>query len=468
MDQEWQETYQTIKSKHDEFLKTLDTAKRYDEFGNSELALINYKLCILLIDEALSTPVALPEDLDNVDETWHIALQLVQKLKRKRAEVLQLITALSPSTSIDNTNEPIERASEHSENSSSKRPRTFMELAEALQNLEYDPNDLSNLPSVLELLFACENVKLYRINVNGEVSTASESSTLRIIRLDQDICQNFEANYFMQIIPSSVAEEIQPDDDALDDDGENIENGVETDDFEIIEDNPTPVKKSRANESPKPNDKSDSSLIYPLFPGVSPCFRTEYGAFIFPDIESDVPGAAFGIRIVSLPADEIVLEILEAILHGVVRQQASDVFPQASPIFPQAGFEESTQLRTRRYASDRISQNIIQGACIISNGLVKGTEQVGKLVSYTTPYIISKLNKAPTNAPPLSNKVTGGVEIAKGVTSAAVGVTGYVANKVGGATMALGRFLAPHVQAKGSTLLSKTMGYSTEEATDKV
>lgn len=34
--------------------------------------------------------------------------------------------------------------------------------------------------------------------------------------------------------------------------------------------------------------------------------------------------------------------------------------------------------------------------------------------------------------------------------------------------MALGKFLAPHVHAKGSQLLSKTMGYAEDEAKDKV
>lgn len=72
--------------------------------------------------------------------------------------------------------------------------------------------------------------------------------------------------------------------------------------------------------------------------------------------------------------------------------------------------------RHKRHTSDRISENIVQGACILSNGLVKGTEQVGKLITYSTPYIISKLNKA-SNAPdPLPNKVTTGVGMARSAT----------------------------------------------------
>lgn len=30
--------------------------------------------------------------------------------------------------------------------------------------------------------------------------------------------------------------------------------------------------------------------VYPLVPGVSPCYRTDYGAYILPDVHSDIPG----------------------------------------------------------------------------------------------------------------------------------------------------------------------------------
>lgn len=452
MELEWKETYEILKRKHDEVTKTLDLAKQNDEQGNRELALINYKLSITLIDEALTTPVALPDDPDDVDETWHSGLKIVKVLKRTRGEVMHRIAMLSPSSSVS---DGYPRESSKLKQPTT-RPRTFMELAEALQSFEYDFTDTKNLPSVLELLFSCKGVKLYHINVNGEVTTTDEASILRIVRLDQDLTQNLDATYFMQIIPSSAAEEIQRED-GLENDEAGLDNSIENDnvdDDNDFDEKPS-AKKVRENTPPK---QTDSSLIYPLIPGVSPCFRTEYGAFIFPDIQSEVQGAAIGI-VVSQSADEIVMEILEAILHGIVRQKEGEEDEEG---------EETEAKRERRYASERISDNIVQGACFISNGLVKGTEQVGKLVSYTTPYLISKINGAPQNAPPVSNKVMNGVEIAKTATGIAVGVTGYVAGKVGTATVALGKFLAPHVHAQGSKLLSKSMGFSTDDAKDKV
>lgn len=438
---QWKETYAILKRKHEEATKTIELAKQHEEQGNSELALINYKMSISLIDEALATPVALPEDPDDVDETWHLGLQIVTMLKRMRGDTMHRIAVMSPTTSVTN----IPPAS----TTSALRPRTFMELAEALQSFEYEFSDPNNLPSVLELLFSCKGVKLYHINVNGEVSTADESSILRIIRLDQDLTQNLDATFFMQLIRSSAAEEIERDDD-LDEEMDEISNDIADDDS--LDENSS-EKKHHKNTPPK---STDSSLIYPLIPGVSPCYRTEFGAFIFPDIQSEIQGSAIGI-VVPQPADEIVMEILEAVLHGIVRQTDEE---------SEEATEESK--RHRRYASERISHNIVQGACFISNGLVKGSEQLGKFVTYTTPYVLSKLNKAPNNAPPVSSKVTTGVEIAKTATGMAVGVTGFVAGKVGNATVALGRFLAPHVHAQGSKLLSKSMGYSTDDAKDKV
>lgn len=451
MEVEWKETYEILKRKQNEVLNTIELAKQNEQKGNHEMALINYKLAISFIDEALATPVALPDDPDDVDDTWLLGLKIVKALKRTRGEVMHSIAVLSPSSSVNDI-AARDKASPPP-NGVPCRPRTFLELAEALQSFEYDFTDAKNLPNVLELLFSCEGVKLYHINANGEVATANESSTLRIVRLDQDITQNLEATYFMQIICSSAAEEIQQDNDDVENDEDELDNAI-CDDDDDDDDKPV-VKKVRENTPPK---ATDSSLIYPLVPGVSPCFRTKYGAFIFPDIQSEIQGAAIGI-VVPKSADEIVFEILEAILHGIVREvEETEEEEEAA--------EEAT--RERRYASDRISDNIVQGACFISNGLVKGTEQVGKFVSFTTPYIISKMNKAPENAPPVSHKVANGIEIAKSATGIAVGVTSFVAGKVGNATMALGKFLAPHVHAQGSKLLSKSMGYSTDEAKDKV
>lgn len=404
---EWQEI---IQCKHDETLVAIGMARNGEEQEEDDIALINYKLGLKLIDEALATPVALPDDVDEIDTSWYDTLRTVQSLKRMRGEVVLRVAQLSPSTSNGSAIDQHAKVGESVQ--SSKRPRTFAELAEALQNIEI--NNTDNLPSVLELLFACEGVKLYHIAANGEVSTEDESSTLRIIRLDQDLTQNLDATYFMQIIRTSMAESIENENGASNGSDkeaelvdEDAEGGASLIEIEPVGD--VPAKKVRSNTPPK---QVDASLIYPLVAGVSPCYRTDFGAYVFPDIQSDARGAAYGL-VIPLGADEIVLEILDSILHGIVRQAGA----------PEEGIEEAAEAdedgsrgRLKRHTSDRISENIVQGACLLSNGLVKGTEQVGRLISFTTPYIISKLNGAPARIEPIPSKVTTGVELAKTAT----------------------------------------------------
>lgn len=457
MDDEWKESFDEIKSKHDLAFKTIEVARKHDANGNTEFAVVNFKISIELIDQALATTVAVPDDTDSLGGTWDAALQMIQKMKRTRGELLSRIVELSPSTSAVSAEQPKTREQEiEPKEQKTARPRTFMELAEALQNFEVD---LNTLPSVLELLLLCENVKLYHIAASGEVTTTDESSTLRIIRLDQDLERNLEATFFLQIIRSSSAAKIGH---------QIIEEQKDIDQSQLKEIAPA-IAAPRASppRSSPPRLHSDVSIIYPLIPGVSPCFRTDFGAFIFPDLESDESGGAFGL-VIPRAYDQIVLEILEATLHGVVRH--SELLEAQGGIESEVLGEEDelARKRLRRATSDAISDNIVKGACFISNGLVKGSEQLGRFMSFATPYLISKMSGAPEEGSQAPSKLMGGVEMAKKASSTAASVTGFVAQKVGNATSALGKFLAPHVHAQGTRILSSTVGLDPNEASDKV
>lgn len=301
---------------------------------------------------------------------------------------------------------------------SGTRPRTYFELSQELRNTRVAD---SKSTKMMELLFSCEGVKLFHITDTGSVTTSSEDSTLRIVQLADNVERKLESTYFLQILDSPQAN-------CSDEPSE-----LQTLDPELI-----------------PND---NSWLYPLYPGTSPCFRTDFGAFVFPDLQADQPGAAIGI-VVPAGSDEIVLEILESLLHGIVKQGISD--------------DPEQLLRTRRATAEMLSQNLVKGAYCISNGLVKGSEKIGQFVTYSTPFIISRIGSAPNNVPPVSERVVTGVEIAKSATTHAVSITGYVAGKVGSATMALGKFLAPHIQKQGSKLLTSAGGYSQEEANETV
>lgn len=64
-----------------------------------------------------------------------------------------------------------------------------------------------------------------------------------------------------------------------------------------------------------------SEWIYPLIPGVSPCYKSESGALIFPDINALQPGAAIGIVLPSEEELSLLLSLLDDIIHGVVTSE---------------------------------------------------------------------------------------------------------------------------------------------------
>lgn len=397
-------------------------------------ALDKFKAAIELIDLALSTPVALPTTDDIViDQKWNLCKNLIYNMKCNRGEVMLRIGTLyrnSDKLELENLSEnkrKISTQSTSSTESPAKRPRTYMELAQTLKELsKFESTEDQNL---VDLLFSCDGVKLYYIESGGDVISSLEDFVLRIVRIGCDAEKNLEETLFLQVIKST----------------ENcVEIGVEVDEVKTKEDEAGEGEASGSTsqepdaESDIEEQNQDASFIYPLVPGVSPCFRTDYGAFVLPDLQSN-DGSAIGLIIGPPAADEIVLEILITLLHGVVKENGTVEFGDQT----KAGKVLS---RSRRNVSDTVSANIVTGAYYISAGLVKSAEKAGQFIDYSTPYIMSKMNKAPIDAPPVSSNIHTTVTVAKSLTGYAAKGTSFVAQKVGCATTALGKFLAPHVQ----------------------
>lgn len=408
----WVNTFKILKDTHDDAFRTVDRAIKLEELEKPEHALQEYRKAVTLIDRALAVVVEPP---DVLDDTWTEGLQLVQKMKGARQEILARVSAV---------NKNLEKSSETSApievNAVQTRPRTYAELAEALRQLKHTQMSSAN---VLDLLFSCDDVKFYRIKATGEVTTESESSTLRVVRMEKDDERRLDSTIFLQVIRTSQATRIEDAEEPL---------------LEVA--------------GPSMEEQEDTSWIYPIISGVSPCYRTDYGALIFPDLEHS-DGSAIGLVIGAPEADEIVLEILTTALHGVMKK---------------GGVIEFDDLRQpQRRVSGTVSESLVKGAFYISKGMVFSAEKTGQLLNYTTPYIISRLQRAPAEQP-ISENVRTSVEVAKTVSCAAASFTGFVAGKVGTATMGLGRFLAPHIQKHGSTLLASSFGMDHKEANDTV
>uniref|UniRef100_A0A182N619 Senescence domain-containing protein n=1 Tax=Anopheles dirus TaxID=7168 RepID=A0A182N619_9DIPT len=453
---EWSRTFETIKAGHDEAYATIERAIKLEEHERPDLALQAYKDGMRRIDETLALPVEVP-DLElqgpGADATWQQAVAMIHKLKRTRGEVLQRIGQLG------GTGGAVGQGGELSSGSvPEQRPWTYSELAMALREMSDEQHEPA---SALELLFSCDGVQMYHIEPDGVVSRTMADSTLRIVRIEGDERRQLQATVFLQVIETRQATRIENAEEPLEQDPEAGTEGPGSRDPPVDEVEVEEEFESEAEQPPV------GFLLYPLIPGVSPCYRTEYGAFILPDLAGDggVQGRAIGL-VVPPEADEVVLEILVAFLHGIVTQ-------------PTAASGARVRKRSLLPDSSTVSAGIIKGAFYLSQGLVRGAERTGQLIATSTPYVISKFGqKQPAAAAPqteadatrvhVPQNVRTGIEIAKSVTGTAAGVTGYVAGKVGTATMALGRFLAPHIQRHGSALLAYGTGMSEQAASERM
>lgn len=383
------------------------------------------------------TSISFPtSDIDSEDANAKIndLKKMVYNFKMQRSEILLRIGTIYrkneedeamkyESSKPDNKRKLSSTMQSSSDESPKKfRARSYKELEEVLKNLG-KVKHVAEANNLIDIIFYCSGVKLYYIENNGEVVSSLEDFVLRIIRLGRDFERNLDETIFLQLIKHSNS---------------TIDVGVE-----IKEDHPT--TSSNRNDSSEVQSPDDLSFIYPLIQGVSPCFRTKFGAFILPDLHSN-DGSAIGL-LIPKEFDDLVLDILVTILKGVVAEDGTVEFGDFTKIGEPSRIKRST-------TGDVISENIVYGASWLSQGFVKTAEKTGQLIDFSTPYIISKIQKAPEDTPPVSEKVQTSVTVAKSLSGYAAQGTSFVAEKVGGAMTCFGKFLAPHVQRQGSRLLN--------------
>nr|CAH7720543.1 unnamed protein product [Callosobruchus chinensis] len=390
----WASSYKEIKTKHDQAFVAIDQAITLEEQCKPNEAIEKYKEGIQLIDEVLNVQVQYPE---NPDPTWEKACSMIQKIKKTRAEVLTRINTLQGSSNFvpsETLEEPpsYDEAIATSSSSSSDVPRTYKDLATALNELSIDPNQMMEE----DVIYCYDGVRIYFISPNGEVLSTQEPQLLKISMVQGD-----EPN-----APKAILQV--------------------------------------------------GNFVYPLVPGVSPCYRTNYGAFILPDVHASTPGSSVGIILPS-DADSEVFDLLESILYGIISHVTED------------GIQEWRRHREEEPEdySSQISNRIVNGAWHLSQNIIRGAQKTGEFFNSTTPKLINKMPPAREPAPvprPLSRSM----RIAECATSTAAKVTGVVAEKVGIATTRLGQFLAPHIQRQGTRLLASTTNLSEQEAHQKV
>lgn len=300
--------------------------------------------------------------------------KMIYNFKMQRSEILLRIGTIyrkAEELPESNKRKASDELSSALNESPKRRARTYGELETVLKELgKVQATDKS---SIIEILFCCEGVKLYYVESNSEVVSSLEDFALRIVRLGCDFEKNLDETIFLQLIKTA---------DSSIDIGEEItehQNGDE------------------ASGEVSEEAQVDPSFVYPLIPGVSPCFRTKFKAYVLPDLHSN-DGSAIGL-IIPEEYDELVLDILVQILKGVVKDDGEVEFGD----FTQIGQEVP---RMKRSTGDKVSENIVTGAHWISLGLVKTAEKTGEFIDFSTPYILSRMQKAPDDVGPVSDRVS--------------------------------------------------------------
>ncbi|KAJ1529901.1 hypothetical protein ONE63_006631 [Megalurothrips usitatus] len=377
-------------------------------------ALAKYSKCLATIERALLLPVIAPP-IPNL--SWERAEVILQKLTKDQEEVKTKIAALRASCASTSSNpSPPSYDEAMGLNNDADASvvahaapalRTYRELGEALNTLKRsyralignaptskscDRIQVDQIDGDAEVIFAYDSVRLYFISPDGTVSSSSEPEKMCIVQYTDDTVENRPPAY-LQV----------------------------------------------------------GSWIYPLVPGVSPCFRTTSRAFILPDIHSEIEGSAVGL-VFPEDADESVFEVLEIILDGIL----DGITVQLE--------ETKGLLRSRREVG--LAHSVVRGARWMSSRLIIGAERAGDLMNRGTPKLLQHIDQEQPKE--FSPNVAKSFEVAKNVSGTAVQVTGYIAGKVGLATSALGRFLAPHIQKQGTRLLTNTFKMDESEAKNKM
>lgn len=138
-----------------------------------------------MIDQALSVQVECPDD---PDETWEKGRKIIQQMKQTRGEVLTRINCIQTSASylqqVEQRDSPPSYEQAVSNNSAgSDRNLTYNDLAMALRNLAISTDG----DSPVNIIYTHDDVRLYFITPEGEVSSATDYLTLKIGLLESNI-----------------------------------------------------------------------------------------------------------------------------------------------------------------------------------------------------------------------------------------------------------------------------------------
>ncbi|OQV21154.1 putative Spartin [Hypsibius exemplaris] len=229
-------------------------------------------------------------------------------------------------------------------------------------------------------------------------------------------------------------------------------------------------------DRPPPNGVPNCSTFlqigtytYPLMPGQSPSLHADYGAYMLPDLSSDVEGACVGI-------------ILGASISSDAKKQFSDLMKQLTVMkeakvaevikaaVPEAKVdtlkrENAKEVKEQQEAGPgqdegyayqhRYSKKILQGAELIVWAIHKGSEKVNIFVREHSVGVKEKIT--PNGEPLIQNPLLiHGIKFARVASGWTYKISKKAVKQVGHVSLVIARYLAPKITASVESALPRS------------
>lgn len=426
------ETFHAFQHLHDEAFASVKKGLAADEDCNVREAQEHYETGLALLDQALVIDC---EQLHNsTQEEKESAKQMQCKMNKTRLQIAYRLEGIrgineqrsTPEFSLYPDTNAVRLPSYDEAVSASSHSSLMSDaaLGDSILDTEYPGHTERTSAEATQLFIIPDGVQIFYITRQGYVSAPSYPSSLHVLKFHEPVEGNNESR--------------------------------------------------NASDAP-PAFLQVGDWFYPLLPGASPVLHTSYGAYIFPDLSPEATGSSVGLMLPDTVSDAA-RHCLEDILRNfsAVQEQRTPVEPE-DLVLPTAPAEEleATEMigqpqtveqdkdraeegPSENTTSAKISKGIIVASQWISWGVGKGAQKAGELISFGSAKLRERL-KPEEQARLVDPRVQKGMVYARKATHTAVKVSGFIVNKLGEATVALGKQLAPHIRQKGEKILPKSL-----------
>ncbi|OWF51065.1 spartin-like [Mizuhopecten yessoensis] len=456
-----QANFRSMQKCHDKAYENIEKGLSLDEQGQIDAAVKSYEDGLKNLSQALDMDA---EKVCEKDEDKDTAKQMQQKMTKTKLQItyrLQTLQAQIMSEVNNHTNghaslesamdieSPPSYEQAMSRTDSNMSEEAFVSIGDSI--MSDSQSGLDSLESnATEILSISDGVQIFYISPEGFVSAPSYPSALRIAKFNEN----------------SLSE------------GSNIQR--------------------------PPAFLQVHDWYYPLVPGTSPALRATNGAYIFPDMSSQQQGAAVGLILPENISGEE-RQNFERTLGSLTllqEQQPSPVSPSAPPLAatgdskagwsseatagerdqtkgPQEGVvggkteQEETRAKTasgqagETTTSEKISKGITVAADWISWGVGKGAEKTSNLIRLGSEKVRERL-KPEEKAAEIDPRLQSGARYARSGANVAIKVSSFIINKLGEATVAVAKEVAPHIRKQGQKILPKSVTEKSSDGKSKI